>query len=360
METSVQATGKKVRLPLDEPPKLSESMSLDIYLLDAPVSLRSLQKNGLRVEIEFRNETDERVEALEMKVIDKQKFFEPYTIWEISRIEARGTESRGYKLRLGSSVVPRITKIPSALQFEYCHESWTAHLEVGLFRGQLCEDYRPPLQQEQYNIAIVGPPGSGKSMLINMIHTMLTAPCSRISMIAPVGPFTTDTSAGEVQYEPYPLYKKFKVKATLWEATPFTETTIQKPAFSTYLTRSEMPSSISNERVRQFDSITVLLPENYLTDGSPPDSIVQYLRDLFDDDGCQPLLCISQTTEESTNFFEVKRQMQKKLKLKANAFANCRKLPYFGSKEKERRLDVETYDILDSILKRASTRSFKQ
>ena len=198
-------------------------------------------------------------------------------------------------------------------------------------------------------------------MLINMIHTMLMAPCSRVSMTAPVRPFTNDTSDGEVHYEPYPLYKKFNVKATLWEATPFTDRTIGNPAFSQYLIRSEMPSTRAKEPAKRFDGIVIVLPENYLTNGSPPTSTISYLRDLFDDDYCRPLLCISQTTQQrSADFSEVKRQMQKKLKLDANVFGNCRKLSYFSSKEKERKLDIEAYGILDCILRRASTRSFVQ
>ena len=122
---------KKVRLPLDEPLRLAESMALNIYLLDVPVSFSTLREKGLYVEVEIRNETDNVVEPLEMKVTDRQAFFQPYTIWDISHIEERGKESRRYRLRVGAGVFPRITKIPSTLQFEYSHESWTAHMEVG-------------------------------------------------------------------------------------------------------------------------------------------------------------------------------------------------------------------------------------
>ena len=175
-------------------------------------------------------------------------------------------------------------------------------------------------------------------------------------MIAPVGPFSMDTS--EVHYEPYPLYKKFNIKATLWEATPFTETTIENPAFKEFLIKSEMPSSKTKETARRFDGVLVFLPESYLADhdDSPPTSITRYLRDLFEDCSCKPLLCISQTTQEKRP--DAKKLMQKKIKLGANAYGTCQQLPFFSSKEKERELDVAAYKILDRTLRSASTNSY--
>ena len=139
MEATTECS-RKVRLPLDlkkmksidleEATSLENFMALNIYMF-VPVSFSTLKEEGLLVEVEIRNETDDMVKPLEMKVTDRQAFFQPYTVWDIPRIEERGTASRRFRLRTGAGVSPQITKIPSELQFEYSHESWTAQLEVG-------------------------------------------------------------------------------------------------------------------------------------------------------------------------------------------------------------------------------------
>ena len=236
---------------------------------------------------------------------------------------------------------------------------------LGLFCGHLCTHFQPPAEAGQYNIGVVGPPGSGKSMLINMIHTMLTAPCSRISMIAPIRPTTVDTSDGYAHYEPYPLLRKFDVKATLWEVTPFTKSSIKKEKtkkktkiFFERPSHSEMVSN-SSDKSTELNIIIVLLPANYWTrEPQPEQTTIEYLRELLEDEDIRPLLCVSETTHSEPSLDQIRREFGRKLGIpKNNVIGKLRLLPHVNKKDKDRNLDVKVYNILEECLTGASARS---
>ncbi|XP_062519841.1 uncharacterized protein LOC134194876 [Corticium candelabrum] len=359
-EPQGKAEGKRVRLPLSEPVKVASTLVVNMYLVNVPLSLSTVKERGMNVEVDIRNETDDPLEALEMKVKDNTRFFERSTIWDIPRIEARASVTRkDYRLRIGAGRAANISNIPETIEFEYRGESWTVHLELGLFCGHLCTHFQPA--SGQYNIGVVGPPGSGKSMLINMIHTMLTAPCSRISMIAPIRPTTVDASDGYAHYEPYPLLRKFGVKATLWEATPFTTSSIKNEKtkiFFERLSNSEMVSNSSDESIK-LDIIIVLLPANYWTrEPQPEQTTIEYLRELLEDEDKRPLLCVSETTHSEPSLDQIRREFGRKLRIpKNNVIGKLKLLPHVNKKDKDRNLDVKVYNILEDCLNGASTRS---